>query len=416
MWSRVLILMLLELLVAFERELGHALDAERVSSAVTVADVESFVREAESARRLATATEGIEKEEATPLELPEPLREAAMAWMGRAQHGFYDRVLHTEVSGRAFIPHNRNCIIAANHSSHLDMGLVKYALGSYGQKMVSLAAQDYFFEGNRYRKAFFENLTNLAPMPRGNSLRQALRQAGDLIEQGHTVLIFPEGTRSTDGQVHEFKSAVGHLALHHHVDILPVWLGGTHRALPKGATLPRHRQVQARIGLPLERAELLRLTQGLSAVEASRVVTRLAHRAVVMLSQERILDTRDLKPEEVQDSIAPPEPESLETVFRELELRFKAGSVQEPISFYFSLGDTERWTVRVTDRHCEVVPGKVAGPADCVLKTSPDMFTRIVRERYTPSPAEFLAGTVKSNNIQLLFTFQKVFQLESVES
>jgi len=409
-------LMLLELLVAFERELGHALDAERVSSAVTVADVESFVREAESARRLATATEGIEKEEATPLELPEPLREAAMAWMGRAQHGFYDRVLHTEVSGRAFIPHNRNCIIAANHSSHLDMGLVKYALGSYGQKMVSLAAQDYFFEGNRYRKAFFENLTNLAPMPRGNSLRQALRQAGDLIEQGHTVLIFPEGTRSTDGQVHEFKSAVGHLALHHHVDILPVWLGGTHRALPKGATLPRHRQVQARIGLPLERAELLRLTQGLSAVEASRVVTRLAHRAVVMLSQERILDTRDLKPEEVQDSIAPPEPESLETVFRELELRFKAGSVQEPISFYFSLGDTERWTVRVTDRHCEVVPGKVAGPADCVLKTSPDMFTRIVRERYTPSPAEFLAGTVKSNNIQLLFTFQKVFQLESVES
>ena len=159
-----------------------------------------------------------------------------------------------------------------------------------------------------------------------------------------------------------------------------------------------------------------RLTHGLSTAEASRVITRLAQRAVVMLSQGKILDTCELKPEEVRESVLPPEPEGLEPVFRELEQRFKAGSVAQPISFYFSLGDNERWTVRVTDRACEVVPGKVASPADCVLKTTPDMFTRIVREKYTPSPAEFMAGTVKSNNIQLLFTFQKVFQLESTSS
>jgi long-chain acyl-CoA synthetase len=57
------------------------------------------------------------------------------------------------------------------------------------------------------------------------------------------------------------------------------------------------------------------------------------------------------------------------------------------------------------------VAGKI-NPADCVLKTSPDIFTRIVREAYIPSPAEFMTGTVKSNNIQLLVTFQKVFQLQ----
>src|SRR4029079_299554 len=112
-------------------------------------------REAQSARRLATTTT-IEKADELELNVPEPVREAAMNVMGSIQHGFYDRVLQTRVSGRAFIPHNRNCIIAANHASHLDMGLVKYALGSYGSKMVSLAAQDYFFEGNKYRKAFFE--------------------------------------------------------------------------------------------------------------------------------------------------------------------------------------------------------------------------------------------------------------------
>jgi long-chain acyl-CoA synthetase len=408
-------LMLLELLVAMETELGRSLDAERVSSAVTVADVEAFVREAQNARRLA-ATQSIEKEDELSLNIPEPLREAAMAWMGSAQHSFYDRVLKTKVTGRSFIPHNRNTIIAANHASHLDMGLVKYALGSYGQKMVSLAAQDYFFEGNKYRKAFFENFTNLAPMPRGNSLRQALRQAGELLEQGKTVLIFPEGTRSTDGQVHEFKSAVGHLALHHHVDILPVYLHGTHRALPKGSTLPKNREVEARIGAPLEAREMQRLTAGLPPAEASRIVTRLAQRAVVLLSQGKVLDTGELKPEEVRESLPPPEPEGLEPVFRELELRFKAGSVEQPISFYFSLGDTERWTVRVSGQKCEVVPGKVSSPADCVLKTTPDIFTRIVREKYTPSPSEFMSGAVKSNNIQLLFTFQKVFQLESAGS
>jgi long-chain acyl-CoA synthetase len=43
------------------------------------------------------------------------------------------------------------------------------------------------------------------------------------------------------------------------------------------------------------------------------------------------------------------------------------------------------------------------------------MFTRIVREAYTPTPGEFISGTVKSNNIALLMTFQKVFQLAGEE-
>ena len=83
----------------------------------------------------------------------------------------------------------------------------------------------------------------------------------------------------------------------------------------------------------------------------------------------------------------------------------------QPVSFYFSLGSGERWTVKIDANRCEVLPGKVVNPADCVLKTSAAMFTRIVREAYTPSPAEFMSGMVKSNNISLLMTFQKAFQL-----
>jgi long-chain acyl-CoA synthetase len=291
------------------------------------------------------------------------------------------------------------------------MGLVKYALAEYGRDMVSLAAQDYFFEGNRWRKTYFENFTNLVPMARGSSLRQALRQAGELLEEGKTVLIFPEGTRSPQGTLQEFKSAVGHLALHQHVDILPVWLGGTYAALPKGATVPRRRDVEARIGPPLRFSELKRLTEGMRMMDASRAVARLTQDAVAALARGEVLNTEDLKPEDVRLATELP-PETMEPVFEELKERFVPHAVKQPVSYYFALGDSERWTVRITPELCEVFPGKVINPADCVLKTSTDIFKRIVREAYTPSPQEFISGMVKSNNVGLLLTFQKAFQLE----
>jgi long-chain acyl-CoA synthetase len=404
-------LMLLELLVALENQVSDAIDAERLNAAETVADVEALLAETGAARRL-SRTSPVEESEAKPIELPPVFRRAAMHWLGQRQMGFYRSVMQTEVSGRAFIPQNRNVLVAANHASHLDMGLVKYALGQYGQGMISLAAQDYFFEGGRWRKAYFENLTNLVPLSRSGSLRQSLRRAGALLDEGQVVLIFPEGTRTPDGGVKEFRPAVGHLALQHRIDVLPVWLGGTYAALPKGANFIHSRNLRVRIGPPLERDELDRLTRSMGASEASRAVARLVRRAVVALSRGEVLDTRKLEPEDLVDT---GDEESMADLFRELENRFVAGSVKDPISFYFALGKRERWTVQVTSDACRVVPGKVADSADCVLKTSPAMFTRIVREAYTPTPGEFMSGTVKSNNIALLMTFQKVFQLASEE-
>jgi long-chain acyl-CoA synthetase len=287
------------------------------------------------------------------------------------------------------------------------MGLVKYALGSYGQDLVSLAAQDYFFEGGRWRRAYFENLTNLVPLSRGGSLRQSLRKAGDLIDQGNTVLIFPEGTRSVDGEVHEFKPAVGHLALHHRVDVLPVYLGGTFQALPKGASVLRRRDLVVRIGPPLEAAHLRRLTDGLSPSDASRAVAELVQRAVVALSRGQVLDISQLK----ELSQSPAQDDSLGAVLAELKARFVPGSVDAPLSFYFSLG-AERWTVVLGPDGCQVSPGKAVDNADCVLKTAPSMFRRIICEAYTPEPGEFVSGVVKTNNIAHLFTLQKAFQLE----
>jgi long-chain acyl-CoA synthetase len=301
--------------------------------------------------------------------------------------------------------------VVANHTSHLDMGFVRYALGKYGHDIVSLAAQDYFFESG-YKRVFFENLTNLRAVDRKASLRQAIRQASEVIERGKIVLIFPEGTRSTTGEVQEFKPLVGHLALVHGIDILPMFLGGTHASLPKGATVPRTRDIVARIGPPLSVSDMRRLTDGMSMADAARDVARIAREAVLALREGKVIDLANAKE---RAELAPAREHPLVKLFGELESKFRAGELQTPVSYYVSLGNDQlaKWTVRVDANGCEVRPGKPeGGQADCVLKTSPEFFAKIVRESYVPSAADFISGAIKSNDVGLLMTFQKVFQLD----
>src|SRR4030081_945813 len=118
--------------------------------------------------------------------------------------------------GRSNIPAHTNFIVAANHSSHLDMGLTKMALAEVRKDMVVLAAADYFFD-TKYKRAVMENFTNLVPMERTGSLRQSLRHARDYLDRGFNALIVPEGTRSLNGIMADFKPVIGYLALASHV-------------------------------------------------------------------------------------------------------------------------------------------------------------------------------------------------------
>jgi len=407
-------LTLTELLVAIEAKYG-ALDPAALTACRTVGEVEVLLEgraaRAESRTKTIEGRSTSKKRDEAPLILPGPVQAFGKSVLGKLQMAFYGDLMKPRVSGRAFIPHNRNTLVVSNHASHLDMGFVKYALGSYGQDIVSLAAQDYFFEGKSLTRAYFENFTNLVPLDR-RAFRQSLRQAGDVLDAGKTALLFPEGTRSEDGEIHEFKAMVGLLALHHKTDILPVWLGGTREALPKGSVLiPRSRDIQARIGPPLTYADMKRLTEGMSSSDAAREVARLSRAAVVALRDGDVLDFTTLKPNEKPVA---KRPHPLVRLFEELEAKFRPGEVNKPISFYFTLGGDAmaKWTVRVDPSSCEIKLGKPeSGTADCVLKTSAEIFTKIVRESYTPGPAEFLSGAVKSNDVELLVTFQKVFQL-----
>jgi long-chain acyl-CoA synthetase len=203
------------------------------------------------------------------------------------------------------------------------------------------------------------------------------------------------------------------------VDILPVHLSGTREAMPKGQRLPSGRDIVARIGPPLAVGDLRRLTRGMTPADASREVARLAREAVVALSAGDVLDLREKAREKTSangaaSASSKKKEHPLVTLFAELETRFKPGKVERPISFYFTLGGDPlaKWTVKVDPKGCEIRMGKPEGSvADCVLKTTPEIFARIVRDAYTPGPAEFLSGAVKSNDVELLLTFQRAFEL-----
>jgi long-chain acyl-CoA synthetase len=185
----------------------------------------------------------------------------------------YERVLETDVYGGAHVPPFGGYIVAANHASHLDTGLVKFALGEQGEALVALGAKDYFFE-DPVRRMYFENFTNIVPMERHGSLRESLRLAGEVIRDGYILLIFPEGTRSETGVMADFKPSLGYLALTNRCGILPMYLRGTHTAMPKGRFLPkRGERVAAHVGPYLPYEDLVHIAAERPRSEQYRAVT-----------------------------------------------------------------------------------------------------------------------------------------------
>lgn len=217
--------------------------------------------------------------------LPEWLVRLGNRGLNAGQRALYERLFITRVTGRSYVPQNSQFIVVANHASHLDMGLVKHALGDWGERLVALAAKDYFFD-DPLKRVYFENFTNLVPMERHGSLRESLRMAARVIEKGYVLLLFPEGTRSPTGRMQPFKASIGYLALHHKIDVLPMYLEGTYDAMPRGQTLPQRAKIAAHIG-PLLSYQALAQRVEASQVprsEANREATRLVERAVRKLA------------------------------------------------------------------------------------------------------------------------------------
>jgi long-chain acyl-CoA synthetase len=375
---------------------------ERLNTVYTVRELEQLL-DGEGAEPTALAR--VSKpahERVDELSIPPAVADFGKKLLYLGQRKAYDDLFDVEIYGRANIPrHNPNIIVAANHCSHLDMGLVKYALGEYGRDIRALAAADYFFS-NTARKTYFGNFTNLIPVERSGSLEGALSGATEALERGEMLLLFPEGTRSTDGKLQEFRRGLGYLVATRGVDVLPLYIDGTHRALPKGSSLPSltSRRLRVFIGPVLEARELLADSEELSNMERYEYISNQTHAEIAGLRDAHLA--------------RPGDDEDLSPLFSELNNKFERNKLTEEVSFYFSLGTNAelKWTVVVNADDCQIRCGKPeGGHADCVIKTSPGIFKKIVNESYVPSMDEFTSGKIKTNDPQLLMQFQNVFAL-----
>jgi 1-acyl-sn-glycerol-3-phosphate acyltransferase len=154
------------------------------------------------------------------------------------------RVLGRDVFDR--LPHP--VILVANHSSHLDTPTILRALPlKWRQRTAVAAAADYF-----YKKRAVANMValifNTVPLMRqgGGVNNGATEHVDRLIDQRWNLLMFPEGTRSRNGKLGKMRSGAAAIAQAHDIPIVPIYLKGTHDAMPPGRNWPKRRRLFAR--------------------------------------------------------------------------------------------------------------------------------------------------------------------------
>lgn len=220
------------------------------------------------------------------VEVPKWIANPASDFLYGVQMWFYRTVMQVQVSGKDNIPlNNNNVIIVANHSSHLDYGLVWHSLGEYARDMGILAAQDYFFD-KFLKSTFFGNFLNLVPIERGDSASygRSLRHAIAYLDKGGPLLIFPEGTRSADGRMRTFRHGLGYLVHRTGADVLPLRLYNTHVALPKGKTVVRSSDVRVQIGKLISFDKLAAETEEFSPTKTYSHISKRLQEAVENIS------------------------------------------------------------------------------------------------------------------------------------
>ena len=132
-------------------------------------------------------------------------------------------------------------IFVANHSSHLDTPTILRALPHQWRTRTAVgAAADYFYK-SRWKARAVALLFNTVPIGRtGGGLGNGARDHVDkLIQERWNLLIFPEGTRSRDGQIGEVRSGAAVIAAQNDVDIVPIYVHGTYTAMPPGRNWPK---------------------------------------------------------------------------------------------------------------------------------------------------------------------------------
>jgi len=146
---------------------------------------------------------------------------------------------------------DRPVIFAANHHSHVDAPLLITSIPEpWRHKLVVGAAADYFF-ATRMTGALSALAMGAIPIDRTRVNRKSADLAAELIEDGWSILIFPEGGRSPDGWGQPFRGGAAYLSVRTDAPVVPIHLEGTGRIMGKGMNRPRPGRTVVTFGKPM---------------------------------------------------------------------------------------------------------------------------------------------------------------------
>ncbi len=196
----------------------------------------------------------------------------------------------TPAGGSAFANATEPMLIIANHVTAYDGPLVEYALPGRLRRRIAVAMSGEMLEDYRHFRnpengrffpfgppayllvtAFF----NVFPLPRSRDFQRSFTHAGDALDRGFHVMIFPEGARSAAGNLARFRPGIGLLVKQSNAPVLPIAIRGLGELKERGRRWFRSGKIEVRVGEPIRFA----------AEETEMAITERLHREVEKLLQ-----------------------------------------------------------------------------------------------------------------------------------
>jgi 1-acyl-sn-glycerol-3-phosphate acyltransferase len=188
--------------------------------------------------------------------------------------GFGCRILHPER-----FPKVGPVLIASNHASFMDPPLI----GSSLPREITYLARDSLFAFGPFGRIL--TYINVIPVDRGGKSPKGLKIIASKLKEGLPVIVFPEGTRSSDGSLGEGKSGVGLLAIKSAVPVLPVRVFGTYEAYGRHMSLPRPSPIKIKFGDPLDLQPLREEAKNASKERLKAIYQEATEKIMAAISQ-----------------------------------------------------------------------------------------------------------------------------------
>lgn len=217
---------------------------------------------------------------------PINVRDAAVEYTRRfwyaARRWWWSSYWRLEVQGLAHVSRRGPVLLCGNHTSHLDAPAILAALPRGLALRTSTAAAKDVFGDYQWRDVVSRVVTNALPIERGAGFSRGLRELEAVLAEKRPLILFPEGRRSTDGRLVEFKPGAAMLALRTGTPIVPIHIAGADRSLPRGGYFPHPGDVRVRFGKPIDPRPYI------ESVDARRMSKRQAYDAITEALRQAI--------------------------------------------------------------------------------------------------------------------------------